>query len=289
MKKTVLLDFSRNFSSEAVCDLCFMSDYASSCPFHTFKNCFCVPGEDSSEVNNFTIDAFFFCLFHCKFNLSKLGSIRDYCYMRSMSKYLSFSNRNCVVFLRYFFFSNSIQRFWFKKYDRIFTSNSAQKHSFCLNWASWYHDNKSWSMSKVTFNTLRMIMCSMPDSPIWRSNCQTSAIKLISTSVSELCSFINDLVKSRKYVICKLHLCNGSCPSTCIPDCKPCNTLLTQRSVENSIRSIFLVQINRASKNASKFNIFAEQNGRRILGHCYIHCVIDRFTQVHLYFLMRVS
>ena len=41
----------------------------------------------------------------------------------------------------------------------------------------------AWYVSEEGFRTLTVVMAPMPDSPVWRSNCQASTVKVSTTSV----------------------------------------------------------------------------------------------------------
>jgi len=60
-------------------------------------------------------------------------------------------------------------------------------------------------MCKVCLWRLTVIMCSMTYSSTRGSNCQSTTIKLVSCSISKFCSFIYDLIKCWKNIICKLN------------------------------------------------------------------------------------
>ena len=70
-----------------------------------------------------------------------------------------------------------------------------------------------------------MVMPSMTHRPIWGSDGQTPTIKLATAPVSVLGSLIDNLIKSRVDVVCKLDLSYGSAAKCSCPNTKPNNPL----------------------------------------------------------------
>lgn len=90
----------------------------------------------------------------------------------------------------------------------------------------------AWYVSKEALRALTVIVPSMANSPIRCSDCQASAVKLATTSISVLGGFIHYLVKSRVDVVCKLdfsYCCVTSCSCS---NSKANNTLCSARPAE---------------------------------------------------------
>ena len=62
----------------------------------------------------------------------------------------------------------------------------------------------TWDVCEEALRALAVVVPSMTNSPIWRPDSQSPAIKLTTTSISVLGGFIDDLIKGRVYVVCKL-------------------------------------------------------------------------------------
>src|ERR1700760_1014165 len=78
-------------------------------------------------------------------------------------------------------------------------------------------------------------------------------------SISRLCRLINNLVESRKYIICKLNLRHRSHALGSRSNRKSYNSLLRQRSIEYSFRAKVRLQVRTASEHATKGNVFAKE------------------------------
>lgn len=95
--------------------------------------------------------------------------------------------------------------------------------------------------------------------------CQTSTMELASRPEPILCSLVNNLIKSWKYIITKLYLSDSSVSYNCHSNCKSSNTLLRKRSVKNSIDTIFFQKTLGTSENTSKFYILSEYFCSRLI------------------------
>ena len=87
---------------------------------------------------------------------------------------------------------------------------------------------------------------------------QTADIPVVSTTVSELGGFVHNLIEGREDVVGKLDLCNGGVANRCKADRKPGNSLFTERSVEDSVIAVLLVQVLGTTENSAKFDIFSK-------------------------------
>ena len=121
-------------------------------------------------------------------------------------------------------------------------------------------------MSEVSLRRLRMVMSTMTDGTVWRTDGKFAAVELVSGPVSKLGSLINNLIEGRENVIRKLHLSDGGCTRGSCTDSETGDTLLREGSVEYAIGSILGVEVHGAPENATKFDIFAEAHGGVILG-----------------------
>jgi hypothetical protein len=151
-----------------------------------------------------------------------------------------------------------------------------------LNGRTGHRNNKARGVCEVSFRGLTVVVSAVTYSTAGGSNCELSALKLITGSVSELSGFINDLIESREDIISELHLSDGGCASASSTDREASDTLLRQGSVENSIGSIFLIQSHGASENTTKFDIFAKYNSRVILFQGQVQSVGDGGPEIHL-------
>lgn len=71
-----------------------------------------------------------------------------------------------------------------------------------------------------------MVEASVTNRTIGSPDSKLSAIVFIARPISELGSFINDLVKGRKDVVSKLHFSNTSCSRCSKTNSKSCYSLL---------------------------------------------------------------
>lgn len=79
-----------------------------------------------------------------------------------------------------------------------------------------------------------------------------------SLAITKLASFVDDLIKSRKDVICKLDLNNRPHPFSGGPNCGTNDSLLCQRCVEDSICAEFSLQAACTAENSAKRDVFSE-------------------------------
>lgn len=97
------------------------------------------------------------------------------------------------------------------------------------------------------------------------SYCETSTMELTSRSEPILCSLIDNLIKSREYIVSELYLGNSSMSDSCQSNCKSCNSLFRERSIKNSVNTILLQKPLSASKNTSKFHILPKYFCTRLI------------------------
>lgn len=106
-------------------------------------------------------------------------------------------------------------------------------------------------------------MRTVTDCAVGRSENELAAIKFVTRTISVLGSLVDNLIESRENVISELHLSDGSCAGGCEADSKTTDTLLGERSVENSVSAVFLVETHRAAEDTSKLDVLTEY-----------HCVV---------------
>lgn len=85
----------------------------------------------------------------------------------------------------------------------------------------------AWYVSEEALRALTVIMSSVTNSSIRCSDCQASAVKLTTASVSVFGGFIHYLVKGWIDVVCKLNLCYWGVARSSCSDSKPNNALCT--------------------------------------------------------------
>lgn len=127
-----------------------------------------------------------------------------------------------------------------------------------------------------------MIACSVTDGATGRSNSELATVELVTRSVAELGSFIDDLIESGEDVVSKLHLSDGCSTSGSHTNSKASNTLFRQRSVENTISSVLLVQTHSASKDTAKLNILTKNDSLVVTLKCHIQSMSNSSPQVHI-------
>jgi len=218
-----------------------MSYNAFSCFLYWINNSFSIPRENCSQINNFNWYSCLLSHFCCHPSNSHLEPIGYQSNIWAFLKNFSFPKWNFKIFQWNFFLSNSVECLWFKEQSWILASDATQKKSFSLDWASWHDNYKAWSVCKIRFRRLWMIMSSMSNSTIWWSEGKTSTVKFVSRSISIFSSFINNLIKSWENVISKLHFSNSCTTWCCCSNCKSSNTLFGKWSIEYSICSVFVI------------------------------------------------
>lgn len=98
------------------------------------------------------------------------------------------------------------------------------------------------------------------------SNDQTPGVMTgSSTPISKLGSFIDQLVKCRIDVVCKLNLGDGLHSLGCTSDCESYDPLLGQWCIEHSVRTKLICEAHRAPEDTSKGDIFAEEQDAFVL------------------------
>ena len=106
-----------------------------------------------------------------------------------------------------------------------------------------------------------MVVSTMPHSTTGGSDSQATTIKQPSGTVPHLCCLVDDLVKRREDVICKLDLCDrcrsrGSCA-----DAESDNALFGQRSVEDTAATEARGESRGAAEDAAKRDVLSENQG----------------------------
>ena len=91
-----------------------------------------------------------------------------------------------------------------------------------------------------------------------------------------------NLVKSWEDVVSELNFCNGGGPSLRQSDSKPGDALLAKWCVENSVFSIFVLEANCATEDASKSNVLAEYASGGVFVKGDIHGAGHRLQKGHL-------
>ncbi len=80
-------------------------------------------------------------------------------------------------------------------------------------------------MSEVSLGRLAVVMCTMADGSVGRSNSELAAVKFVSGSIPVFCSFVYNLVESWEDIVSELHFGDGSGSTGGCTDCKACNAL----------------------------------------------------------------
>lgn len=135
-------------------------------------------------------------------------------------------------------------------------------------------------MCEKSFITLRVIHCSMPNSPTWCPNSHLSTIPSPSTPISQLGSFIDNLIKGWKNIVSKLDFRNRVFTLHCQPNGKTDDSLFRKRSVEYSILSKFFIQILSTSEDSPKFDILSKSVRLRVFKHELIHSLIYCLVEI---------
>lgn len=130
-------------------------------------------------------------------------------------------------------------------------------------------------MGEIGLGRLRMVAGTVPNSTTRCAEDERAAVEFVARSVSVFSSLIDELIESGEDIISKLHFSNHVCSDRSHADSEAGDALFTERSVENSIGSVFLVQIHRATENTAEFNVLTEANSVRVSSHSHIERVCD--------------
>lgn len=85
-----------------------------------------------------------------------------------------------------------------------------------------HNDLKSRCVAEISLRRLGVVVSTVAHGTAGRSDRQTAAVELVSGSVPELGGLVDQLVESRKDVICELDLCNRSLAHGRIANSKTC-------------------------------------------------------------------
>lgn len=124
-------------------------------------------------------------------------------------------------------------------------------------------------------------MSTMTDSATWRPKSDASTVPLIATAISEFGHLIDNLVHGWEYVIGELYLSNGSPTHRCVPNGKSSNTIFREGCIEYSVRTEFVSQTLRTSKDTAKANVLSKYNSTVIGLKSDRHGIINGREEIH--------
>lgn len=116
----------------------------------------------------------------------------------------------------------------------------------------------------------------MANGSVRRANSELTTVELVAGTVPVLGSLVDNLVESREDVVSELHLSNRGSSRGRGTNCKSSDTLFGERSVEDSISAVFLVQAHGAAEDSTELDIFAEDKSAVVCFHCDVERLHNR-------------
>ena len=201
----------------------------------TLNDGFSVPRKEGAEIDEFAFNAELLAR-----HLASLVEDMDLSAPANDGDVLTFTNdtslseRHLIVADGDLFNSLTIQPLGLEENDRIGVANARQQKSLGIERCRRNNDLQTRRMAEVGLGRLRVIMTSMTNSSIRRTDRQTSHIEHTSTTITIFSGLIHDLIESREDIIRELNLGNRGVAHSSHTNSKTSDTLFHFKSTSRT-------------------------------------------------------
>lgn len=300
MEKCFLLQCSGDLGADTSMNHALMHDDCASSLTDASNHRLTIPGVDGPQIDQLHREAELLLGRARSLRAEIEGrSIRDESDTISAFQNLGFGERKLIGFGRHLLHGSPIQDLGLEEYDGIIRGDGSKQESFSLYRRTRHHDAQAWNMRKERLGRLSMVsdrsvqkfmrkqvgvndlQGTMSYSAAWHAKDETTKIEpCIALTIAKFGSLIHHLVKGRIHVVGELDLGYRFHALRSGSDGKPCDALLTQRSVEDAFGAIVDRQVHGASEDPAEGNIFAEQEHALVLGQSSAERIVDSLVEV---------
>mmetsp|Transcript_19937 Transcript_19937/g.39144 ORF Transcript_19937/g.39144 Transcript_19937/m.39144 type:complete len:357 (+) Transcript_19937:122-1192(+) len=288
IQKALIRNSGSNFSSKSRGLGSLMTHNESASLLDRVNNCGNIPRYNGSEVNKLTRYTHFglghFTSFSKNMHLGTpandghIGTRLDnFCLTKGdgIVTYGDVSNRATV------------QGLGFEEQAWVRVADTGQQKTLGLNRITRNNYLKTGRMGKISFRTLTVVVATMADCTIWSTDGETTTVELVARTVTHLGSFINKLVKGWKDVISELNFGDCGPPRGSVANTETCNTLLTERGIEDAVFAELVTQAHAAAEDTTKGHILTKENRLVVCLEGNAHSIVNGHEHVHA--LLRLS